>query len=140
MKKFVVNTSVIISALIKANKETIALFTQTDYLFFTPEEILKEIDKYKNLIAKKSGLNLVEIDFILSFIFTHINLISKENYSKFLDKALKITKEIDINDAPFVTVYFAVRVEGIISYDKDFDKMGLKRYTPRDLLKNKLSL
>ena len=43
MKKFVVNTSVIISALIKANKETIGLFTQTDYLFFVPEEILKEI-------------------------------------------------------------------------------------------------
>jgi predicted nucleic acid-binding protein len=90
--------------------------------------------------AKKSGLNLVEIDFILSLIFTHINLIPKENYSKFLDKALKITKEIDINDAPFVAVYFAVRAEGIISYDKDFDKMGLKRYTSIDLIKNKLSL
>jgi predicted nucleic acid-binding protein len=53
---------------------------------------------------------------------------------------LKITKEIDINDAPFVAVYFAVRAEGIISYDKDFDKMGLKRYTSIDLIKNKLSL
>jgi predicted nucleic acid-binding protein len=133
MKKFVVNTSVIISTLIKANKETIALFIQTDYLFFAPEEILKEIEKYKKLIAKKSGLNLIEIDFILSLIFTQINLVPKENYSKFLDKALKITKEFDINDAPFVAVYIAVKAQGIISYDKD-DKMGLKRYIPKELI------
>ena len=130
MKKFFVNTSVIISTLIKTNKETIALFTQADYLFFAPEEILKEIEKYKKLVAKKSGLNLIEIDFILSLIFTQINLISKENYSKFLDKALKITNEIDINNAPLV----AVKAEGIIFYDKDFDKMGLKRYIPKELV------
>ena len=67
-------------------------------------------------------------------IFTQINLIPKENYSKFLDKALKITKEVDINDAPFVAVYIAVKAQGIISYDKDFDKMGLKRYIPKELI------
>ena len=92
------------------------------------------------MVAKKSRLNLIEIDFILSLIFTQINLVPKENYSKFLDKALKITKEVDINNTPFVAIYFAVKAEGIISYDKDFDKMGLKRYIPKDLINSTLKM
>ena len=63
-----------------------------------------------------------------------INVISKEEYDKFIEKSREIIKE-DIKDIPYVACYFALKCDVIWTNDADFaGKTELKIISTKELL------
>ncbi len=85
-----VDANIIISALISENGKTRDLIFLTKLSLFAPEFLLKEVEKYKELIIKKSGLNKESFEIAKSLIFSKIKLIPLFEFENFLPKAKEI--------------------------------------------------
>jgi len=115
--KIVIDTNIIISALIKdgiARRIIFSPFIQ----FITPDHSLKEISKYEKLICEKSKLNHYELKLLLNIIFEKILIIPKEDYKDKLNIAKNMIKDVD--DVTFIALYLVSKADGIWSDDKDF--------------------
>jgi len=115
--KLVINTSSIISALIK-NGISRRIIVSPAIQFITPDHTLKEISKYKELMCKKAKISSNEFDIILNLLFEKITIIPKEEYKEFFDSAKTLIDDID--DVPFIALYLASKADGIWSDDTHF--------------------
>lgn len=86
----IVDANIVISALISEEGKTRDLIFLTKFSLFAPEFLSKEIEKYRELIIKKSGLNEESFEVAKSLIFSKINLIPSSEFEKFLPKAKEI--------------------------------------------------
>ena len=77
--KFVIDTNIIISAIIK-NSLTRKIIFNKDFGFVTPSYTLSEINNHKKELCKKANLDLDELDKLLGILFNHIKLINYEIY------------------------------------------------------------
>jgi len=115
--KLVIDTNIIISALIKNGiSRRIIVSPLIDFVTF--EYTLQEISKYEKLICKKAKLNHDEFKLLLNLIFENIIIIPKKEYKAFLNPAKKFTE--DINDVPFIALCLALKMDGILSDDYHF--------------------
>ncbi len=128
----VIDANIVISALISEEGETRNLIFLTKFPLFAPEFLLKEVEKYKELITKKSGLNKESFEIAKSLIFSKINLMSSSEFEKFLPRAKEICP--DSNDVE----YFALALKlncPLWSEDKILKKQGsIKVLTTSELL------
>jgi len=115
--KLVINTSSIISALIK-NGISRRIIVSPAIQFITPDHTLKEISKYKELMCKKAKISSNEFDIILNLLFEKITIIPKEEYKEFFDSAKTLIDDID--DVPFIALCLASKADGIWSDDTHF--------------------
>ena len=115
--KLVIDTNIIISALIKDGISRRIIVSPLIH-FVTPEYTLQEISKYEKLICKKAKLNHDEFKLLLNLIFENITIIPKKEYKAFLSPAKKSTE--DINDIAFIALCLALKVDGIWSDDYHF--------------------
>ena len=115
--KLVIDTNIIISALIKEGI-TRRIILSPFIEFITPEYSFKEISKYENIIFKKAKLSHDDFRLIINIIFEKIQIIPKKEYE---DK-IKVAKNMirDVNDIPFIALYLASKSDGIWTNDKDF--------------------
>lgn len=118
--KLIIDSNIIISALIKDSK-TREIILKSGFEFLHPERALKNIDKYKEEIIEKSGLNLSEYEKLLESLIESILLIDSDKFLYKLDEAKKIMIN-DIEDVPFVALALSVENDGIWSEDKHFEK------------------
>jgi len=86
--KLVIDTNIIISALIKDGISRRIIVSPLIH-FVTPEYTLQEISKYEKLICKKAKLNHDEFKLLLNLIFENITIIPKKEYKAFLSPAKK---------------------------------------------------
>ncbi|MHA1799452.1 MAG: PIN domain-containing protein, partial [Candidatus Helarchaeota archaeon] len=132
--KLVIDSNRFFAAFIKDSVSR-AILLSKKFEFFAPLEILEEILKYKDYLIKKSKINSNEFDFFLSNLLEPINLVFLKKYDKFLDRAIKIMKDIYIKDAPFLAIGLAFNLDGIWSDDKDFlEQNELKTFSTMKLL------
>ena len=130
----VVDTNRVIAALLKdsSSRKTIK---NVDYAFITPDFSLEEINKYKTVLCKKSGLTEEDFDILLTLIFSTIEIIPKSDYKDFIGEAEKLIGERDAKDIPFLALAIAKKVDGIWSDDKDFlVQSRIKIYKTVDLI------
>jgi predicted nucleic acid-binding protein len=133
--KIVVDANIVIAALIKESKVR-EIITNNEFTFVTPEFILNEVRKYENIIRKKASLSEEGFELVLSLLFETINIIPKEEYNTFLERAEEMMAE-DIDDTPYVAVYLALKCAGIWTNDKHFKDKGIRIFTTQDLLNSK---
>lgn len=130
--KLVIDANIVISALISEEGETRNLIFLTKSLLFAPEFLSKEVEKYKGVIIKKSGLNNESFEIAKSLIFSRIKLIPVSEFEMFLSKAKEICP--DPNDLE----YFALALNlncPLWSEDKALKKQGfVKVFTTSELL------
>jgi len=100
--KIVVDANVLFSALIKNSKTRKLILNYEGFLLF-PSFIFEEIEKHKKYLLKKS--NMCEEDFnkLLDIILEKFFIVPSKMLLKHRNNALKIVKNIDINDV----IYFA---------------------------------
>jgi predicted nucleic acid-binding protein len=105
MQSLVVDTNILISALISPNKDIRVILRTRGYKFYSCYFLIVEILKHKEKILKLS--KIPEADFLLVFhsvlkqlIFINEDIISPENYQK----AYSITHEADPKDTAFVAL------------------------------------
>ena len=132
--KFVIDTNVLISALLKDSvTREMLLFPSLEFLL--PEYALEEVDAHKGEISKRSGLSVEEIDIVLSVLLENISITPISKIKPYLTKADKLIGHIDPFDIPFVALALAVENNGIWSNDKHFENLkGIKVWKTADLI------
>lgn len=129
--KFVIDTNIIISALIKPGKTREIIF-ESFFSFITPAYTLTEIEKYKKEICIKSGMSVQELEEVINLLFKHIRILNPKVYSPLLLKASKLI--LDIKDVPFIAAALSLKCP-IWSDDKHFQKQKeIKVLTTKEIL------
>lgn len=129
--KIVIDTNIIISALIK-NSLTRRLIFNKNFHLLTPSFSLTEIDKYKDAICKKAKINSKDFYILLEKIFDYIKIVNSIYYKNYLEKAKALIK--DTKDVPFLAcaMYFDCP---IWSDDKGFQKQKeIKTFTTNQII------
>jgi len=135
--KVVVNTSVIISALMKRHSLAYYALTRVEHDYFTPAYALTEIFEYLDEIEHKSELTPLELFERLFILLELIKVVGEDAVREHIDEAIKIMERRDVKDAPFLAALMAVSGDAILSYDEDFSEVerhGYKWLRPSDLL------
>ena len=134
--KLVVDTSIIIAALLKEKSLPYELITGSSLALYAPRQVAEEIEKHMNDILKKSELTVSQIRDRLSKMLHKIVLLDEEEFMNKLQEAKHMIGHRDVKDVPFVAVLLSIEGDGVLSYNKDFDELdayGYRRYTPADL-------
>ena len=121
--KLIVNTNIVLKALIKSSKVR-AILLSPNHQFYVPEYAVEETEKHLTLTMEKTGLSEEEIKLALSVLLTNIRVIPSENILASWNEAEKIIGPIDRGDVPFLAAALSIPCDGIWSDDKD-----LKRQT-----------
>src|SRR3989338_3127705 len=120
--RFIVDTNIIISALIRDSK-TRFLLTHFNAELFSVGFSKIEFVKHKNEIIKKAKVNEEELDMILEKIHSRLTLIKDEMIELRIEDAKKIMDKIDSNDTIFIAAALATN-SVIWSDDKHFKKQN----------------
>ena len=130
--KFVLDTNIILSALIK-DSLTRKIIKNLEFEFFVPSYSLSEIKKYKKYACKKARITEKQFDVLLKNLFESIEIVPIHFYEKQLEVSKKLID--DIKDVPFLACAIALKSD-IWSDDKDFQKQKkVKIFTTSDFIK-----
>jgi len=133
----VIDTNILISALIKDNSYTAKLL-KSDYLdLYYPEDGLKELDYFRDyIISKREKTSQIKsYDYALKFTIESVRIIPAELYSSRIKDAYEIMKHIDEKDTIFLALALQLKCP-LWSNDKHFKKQKLAEiYTTEKILK-----
>jgi len=131
--ELVIDAIIIFAAFIKDSK-TREILISNKYVLYAPEYLQFEINKHVDYLQNKTGLTTSELKKYVSRLFfeSNINIISKNYFSNFLQKAEIISPD------PDDCAYFALALKlkcGIWSNDKDLKNQNIVNiYSTKDLL------
>jgi len=130
--KFVLDTNILLSALIK-NSLSRKIITSMDFDFFVPSFALSEISKYKSYICRKAGINSVEFRSLMKILFEYIEVVPSDYYRANMNTARKLIS--DKKDAPFLACALFLNAE-ILSNDAHFrEQKKVKVLTMQEFVK-----
>ncbi|MBU1252041.1 MAG: PIN domain-containing protein [Nanoarchaeota archaeon] len=130
--KFVLDTNIILSALIKDGLAR-KIITGLNFEFFVPSFSLSEVTKYKNYVCDKSGISEKQFTSLLNKIFEYVEIVPQDYYAVRLSSARKLIS--DKKDAPFLACAFALD-SGILSNDTHFkEQKKVKVFTMQEFIK-----
>ena len=134
--ELVVDTNRIIAALIK-NGLSRKIIISGKFPLHTVEFGEKEVEKYKPLIKKKTGISEQQFNFSMKHLMSKIAVLSEKDISKkSIGKALKIMGKIDPDDVPFIALSIELGNKTIWSDDKHFKQLNkIKVLTTKELKK-----
>lgn len=135
--KLVMETNILISALIR-DSLTRSILISPYFEFYIPEYGITELEKYKGLMEKKSGLDAKKLDRVMEHLIEYIQVVPVEKFAKYLDKAWKILMDIDPDDAPFIALAMAIENDGLWSRDKKLQEQNKVKIWTTNELKEKL--
>ncbi len=119
--KFVIDTNIIFSALIK-DSVTRAILLISGKTFYYPETAFEEIKKYRELMASKAHLSAKEFDKLFEFLRKRINIVPEKTFRPFLLEADKEIGAVDKKDVMFLALALALPNEGIWSEDRHLER------------------
>jgi len=142
MKKYILDANIIFSALISGKQLFVQLFETN--LFYTPDFVFVEIEKYKNTILKKSKLEKSDFQFFVTKLFQMLTVIPSlyiNDKSKLI--AVDLCNDIDLKDVVYVALSVEMQIP-LVTRDIPLYE-GLKRkgfenvILLDDLIKNELT-
>jgi predicted nucleic acid-binding protein len=124
MSKYVIDANILFSAMISKKVFYKELFLNRE--FYAPDFVLIEIDKYKDIILRKTNLTKQLQDFGM-YLFSNLNIIPNILISKMsIDKAKELCKNIDVKDAPYIALSLEMDIP-MITRDKELYNGLLKK-------------
>lgn len=122
-EKIVVDTNVLISALINPDSIVWEIVEIDEVYFLAPEIVVDEIEEYESLIRDKldSRDEKEEYDYLLSELFHPIVIISSSVYEKRVKEAYETMEPIDEKDTEFLALALTYNCP-IWSDNGDFQK------------------
>ena len=118
----VLDSNIIFSALIK-DSSTRKIIIDSKEKFLFPEFIFQEAEKHMNILIKKSGMEIKHYTQLLQLILRRVEFVPNSKLLKHKEESLRLTKNIDINDALFVACALAYPGSAIWSDDKKLKKI-----------------
>lgn len=134
--KLVVDTNRVIAALVKDSASRRILFS-SKFVFFSVRFSILEVQKYKSLILKKTGLSEADFLQLMDLVFSKVTMVDDSEISNavFL-KAKAAMDYVDKNDTVFVAAALSLGCDGIWSDDRHFSKQKLaKTFSTAEMLK-----
>jgi len=119
--KLIVDTYIILSALIKGSKAR-AILLSPNHRFYIPEYALEEIEKHLRLVVEKTALSENEVKLALNILLTNIEVIPSEDIMTKFNEAEEIMGSYDMGDVPFLAAALSIDCDGTWSDDKDFKR------------------
>ena len=119
--KLVLDTNIILKALIRNSKVRAALLSPNHQLF-VPEYAVEETKRHFGLIMKKTGLSEDEVKLVLDVLLTKLRLIPSKDIMANWKRAEEIMVDIDRSDIPFVAAALSLPCDGIWSDDADLKR------------------
>ncbi len=130
--KIVVDSNRIIAALI-SDGTTRELIFNKEFEFFAPDYMKIEIEKYKDEIIEKAGLQEDEFDVLFSILFDKIKILSLKEYEGYLKEFSESLS--DFKDVAYLAVCKKINAEGIWTHDSGFrEQKVVKVFSNIDLL------
>lgn len=121
--KLVVDTNVLLSALI-ANSATRTLLFSIDDPLVAPEGLKRELDRHDQLVREKSGLDDTELDALTSRLFSHVEFVPHPELEANREEAADALADVDSDDVIFLAT--ALSVDGAVwSDDRHFQAQDL---------------
>ena len=117
----IVDTNVIIAALIPKNSKLREFLLTTDIPLHAPDYTLRELEKYWPIIEKKAerkGINGAELKHFREELLGRIIFHPISEYGGFIRHAYEICREFDEKDTPFVALALSLRLP-IVTNDKE---------------------
>lgn len=104
--RVVVDTNIIISALLKDSSLTGRVLRSDSCNFYYPWDGLREIDCYREYIISKRAKHVQtnSFEFALEFVLESVNIVPSEMYSSKIGQAFDLMRERDVKDTPFLAL------------------------------------
>lgn len=134
--RIVVDTNVLISALINPNSIVWDIIRIEEVDFFAPEITIDEIENYEDMIKNKleSKERKEEYSYLTSELFHPVIIVPTPVYEEEIEKAYKIMKSVDEKDTEFLALALSYGCP-IWSDDSDFKKQSeVKTYTSKQIV------
>lgn len=101
----VIDANIVVACLISPGNKTSELFFSEGLHLLAPEYLKREIEKHKEVIAKKSGLSTADFNLALSLFSSRIVFIPFSDFGKYIPQATEVCP--DPNDIE----YFAIALK-----------------------------
>ncbi len=126
MKKVILDTNLLFSALLSGNVAFREIMYNPAYQFFSAKYLIVEIFKHKERIIAKSKAPEEEVYLYLHEILSRIEFINEDliNTQTYI-KAFWLCKDSDENDTPFVAL--ALQMEADLWTNDEELKIGLRK-------------
>ncbi len=132
--RLVIDSNRLLAGLIKDSTSR-KIILDEQLMFYSPDYLLTEINKYKSYLVKKTRKTEEQIDIVLYSLLENITLVPYCEFENEMKHAVRIMEDIDIKDAPFLAVGMAINANGIWTEDKHFNKQDLlKPYSTKDMI------
>lgn len=124
MNKYVIDSNILFGAMISSRRLYFEIIKNFD--LYAPDFALKEIEKYEELILKKTKVTKSELNSFLIQLFKGITILPAIVMDKEAkEKALELCKDIDEKDTAYVALAIQLDIP-FITNDKKLYK-GLKK-------------
>lgn len=128
----VIDANVLFSVLIKSGKTEEIIFEE-DLHLFAPEFLFEELEKYQEMILRKTERNPKEFEELLTILKKKIKVIPNEETDKFIGKAREISP--DWNDVDYFALALKLRCP-LWSNDKELKEQAIiPIYATEELVK-----
>ncbi len=108
----IIDSNIVFAALLRDGL-TRGLLIDSPFTLYAPETMLKEINKYKEEICKRTGLDAPEFEVLFCLITESIEIVSEETYRQKMDEATQLMGHIDKGDVPFLALALGIPNHGI---------------------------
>jgi predicted nucleic acid-binding protein len=115
--KIIIDSNVLFSALIKDSAAR-GIILRSNILFLFPSYIFDEMEKHINELLAKSGMRQEDFNALLSLLLEKVLIVPQESIEPYKKEAVRIVKDIDINDSVFIACALAHKGSAIWSEDK----------------------
>ncbi|MFO8015883.1 MAG: PIN domain-containing protein [Candidatus Woesearchaeota archaeon] len=119
----IIDSNILFSALIK-DSITRKLIIEHKGFFLFPEFIFEEMEKHKDELLKKSGMDSEDFNSLLQLILTKVVIIPNETVKPYKEEAMKIVENIDPDDVIFAACALAYKESILWSDDKRLKKQS----------------
>jgi len=123
--RIVIDTNILISALIKEDSITSKIIKSGIFEIYYPEDGMLELRKYRDLIIskRKTEWQKKSFDYALNFLLESVTVVPSQLYEDKIRDAYVIMKGVDEKDTPFLALALKLQCP-VWSNDKDFRKQN----------------
>ena len=119
--KVVIDTNVLMAALI-SDSVVRRLLASRKITFYLPEFALGEVEKYKEELKSKAGYSEAEFQQLKNLLLENIAIALIGFVKKHMKEVIRVMEHVDKKDSPFIACAIAIGADGILSFDKDFQR------------------
>ena len=104
--RIVIDSNILIGALIRDNSFKARLLKNRNFLFFFPDYGLDEIEKFREYICSKRRKEptALSFDYAIKFLLESVTVVPRQLYQDQISSAYTVMKEIDPKDTPFLAL------------------------------------